>query len=287
VTEPVVGPIRVLVADDVRPIRLALVGALEEEGYSVAAAEDGERAMTIFRMFSPNIALLDLRMPKMDGVDVCRAIRTTSTIPVIMFSALEEQSEKLAAFAAGADDYVMKGTGIEELMARMAASLKWARLRRDDPKPQGPGMSGRGPAYRPGQRASHSSPSVLVVDADAENRSAVAQLVEQIGCRPITAGDGLGALALILQYSPKAVILDLNMPAFDGFEFLKAVRSNESTASVPVLVLSGRALPADIASARALGVSEYILKPWSHADLEVRLTRTLLRAAEASDRNSA
>jgi two-component system response regulator AdeR len=123
-------------------------------------------------------------------------------------------------------------------------------------------------------------PSVLVIEDDADNRELLVYTVGEVGFRYLEAADGPTALSLLTLYKPAAIILDMNIPVLDGFALLKAVRSNEAMASIPVLVVSGMARPEDISRARALGIAEYILKPWSPSDLEVRLVRAIKGASE-------
>jgi DNA-binding response OmpR family regulator len=114
---------KVLVVEDSFEIRLALEMALEEEGYTVRTAKDGPSGLVEFKAFQPDLAILDLRLPGMDGTDVCRAIRVESAIPVIMFSALQDESERTQALACGASDYLVKSAGLEGIIARVGERL--------------------------------------------------------------------------------------------------------------------------------------------------------------------
>lgn len=118
---------RVLTVEDSFEVRIALEMALLQEGYEVRACADAESAWEDFARFDPDLALLDIRLPGLSGIQLCRLIREGSKIPVIMFSAVEEQAEKIEAFKSGADDYVVKGAGIDELLIRVASQLRWQR----------------------------------------------------------------------------------------------------------------------------------------------------------------
>lgn len=115
---------RVLVVEDMADIRMALEAALEDDGYEVRGAADGEEALRDFYEFRPDLVLLDMLLPGVHGLDVCERLRSMSSVPVIVFSAVGDEQEKLAAFDKGADDYVVKGVGMNELMARVAAALR-------------------------------------------------------------------------------------------------------------------------------------------------------------------
>lgn len=113
---------KVLVAEDDANIRAALVEILEHEGYQVLAAEDGQRALELFRAEAPHFVCLDIMMPKLSGYDVCREIRRQSErTPILFLSAKSEEIDKVLGLELGADDYVMKPFGRLELVARVRA----------------------------------------------------------------------------------------------------------------------------------------------------------------------
>lgn len=115
----------ILIAEDDASIRLGLVDTLESEGYIVHVATNGREALDIFQDESPDIAILDIMMPKLSGYDVCREIRKQDTaMPIIMLSAKAEEIDKVLGLELGADDYVTKPFGIRELLARVAAALR-------------------------------------------------------------------------------------------------------------------------------------------------------------------
>jgi two-component system, OmpR family, KDP operon response regulator KdpE len=117
------GP-RVLVVDDEQQILRALRTSLRAAGYEVDTAETAESALAAAAMRPPDAVILDLVLPDGTGVDVCRELRTWSSAPVIVLSAVGEEREKVAALDAGADDYVTKPVGIDELLARLRAVLR-------------------------------------------------------------------------------------------------------------------------------------------------------------------
>ena len=118
---------KILVVEDVAELRRALATALERAGYEVIAVPDGEEALRAFHSLQPDLALLDILLPGKSGVEVCERIREMSAVPVVIFSAVADEDEKLAAFERGADDYVVKGTGLRELVARINAVLRRVR----------------------------------------------------------------------------------------------------------------------------------------------------------------
>ena len=115
---------KILVADDDENIAELLRLYLEKEGYSVVIANDGEEAINIFAPENPDLVLLDIMMPKLDGWQVCREIRKKSNCPIIMITAKGETFDKVLGLELGADDYVVKPFDSKEIVARIKAVLR-------------------------------------------------------------------------------------------------------------------------------------------------------------------
>jgi two-component system KDP operon response regulator KdpE len=115
---------RVLVVDDEPQIRRALRTSLEAHGYEVATAGTGEEGVLAAAETAPDLVLLDLGLPDLDGTEVIERVRSFSDVPVIVLSVRDRQADKVAALDAGADDYVTKPFGVEELLARLRAALR-------------------------------------------------------------------------------------------------------------------------------------------------------------------
>lgn len=121
--------IHILVAEDDQHIRMGLVDTLESENYQVFEAENGEQALQVFKKQEIDLVLLDIMMPGKDGYDVCSEIRKeNAVIPIIMLTAKGEEIDKVVGLKLGADDYITKPFGVHELLARIAAVLRRARL---------------------------------------------------------------------------------------------------------------------------------------------------------------
>jgi two-component system KDP operon response regulator KdpE len=112
------------VIEDEAQLRYALRRYLDESGYSVRDAEDGATGLREFAGFKPDVVLLDLMLPDMSGVDVCRMIRESSETPIVVLSALGEEKTKVEALDEGADDYLTKPFGMDELLARIRVALR-------------------------------------------------------------------------------------------------------------------------------------------------------------------
>jgi two-component system KDP operon response regulator KdpE len=115
---------RVLVIDDEPQILRALRRSLEAQDYEVSTAEDGEEGLASAAARTPNLVVLDLGLPDLDGTEVIRRLRSWTDVPVIVLSVREGRSDKIEALDAGADDYVTKPFDVEELLARMRAALR-------------------------------------------------------------------------------------------------------------------------------------------------------------------
>jgi two-component system KDP operon response regulator KdpE len=120
----------ILVVDDESQITRVLRTSLSSHGYDIRVANDGETALEIMKDWSPDLVITDLTMPNMDGLELCRRLRTKTQIPIIVLSVRGQEQTKVKALDAGADDYVTKPFGIEELLARVRANLR--RVKTDD-----------------------------------------------------------------------------------------------------------------------------------------------------------
>src|SRR5439155_25223444 len=115
---------RVLVVDDEPQITRVLRTVLASQGYQVQTAAEGQAALSNFSEWRPELVITDLMMPRMDGVELCLRIRAMSSVPIIVLSVKGEERTKVEALDSGADDYVTKPFGIDELLARVRAALR-------------------------------------------------------------------------------------------------------------------------------------------------------------------
>jgi two-component system response regulator RegX3 len=127
----------ILVVEDEESFVEALTVGLKREGFRVRVARDGVEALELFDLVQPDLVLLDVMLPRISGIDVCRAIRTRSTVPIIMVTARSSEIDTVVGLEVGADDYVSKPYRLRELVARMRAALRRAPRAEEDPP--GPG----------------------------------------------------------------------------------------------------------------------------------------------------
>jgi len=124
---------RILVVDDEPSVTDLLAYNLRKAYYDVSIAANGSEALRLVGEFKPDLILLDLMIPEVDGLDVCRELRKTSNVPVIMITALGEETDRIVGLELGADDYVTKPFSVRELMARIKAVLRRAQTNGAEP----------------------------------------------------------------------------------------------------------------------------------------------------------
>jgi len=242
----------VLVVDDSPLIHRHTVPILEDEGYEVHSAFDGEQALEMVRQHQPDLVITDVEMPKLDGYGVCKALKgnaLTAHMPVLICSTLGEATDLERGFDAGADDYLVKPVLPEELSTRVRALVQ-----------------GSLPASRE---------RVLVVDDSPAQRHYVADCLARQGFEVQTAEDGRVALAKAQTFKPALVVSDYEMPNMTGFELVHAIRRDPALRNTPVIMLTARDSKRDMAQMRAAGASAYLVKPFSQDKCIALVERTL------------
>lgn len=119
----------ILIVDDEKPIVDILVYNLEKEGYNTLEANDGLAAVEIATTKKPDLILLDIMLPKMDGLTVCKKVRSSLNVPILMLTAKDEEIDKILGLELGADDYITKPFSVRELMARIKANLRKSEVK--------------------------------------------------------------------------------------------------------------------------------------------------------------
>jgi CheY-like chemotaxis protein len=221
----------VLVIDDDRIVRKLLKNYLSKLGYAVACAPDGKKGISLAHKLRPDAIILDVKMPGVDGWDVLSTLKSNlllADIPVIMMS-VEEHHNK--GFALGATDYMVKPVRLEQLTTVLNK-------------------------FHIGD---HSQDLVMVVDDDPYIREVMAENLKNKGLRVFKAENGKVALEHLDKKKPSLILLDLNMPVMNGFEFLSHLRENQKWRSIPVVVLTASHLTSE-EQAHLQGYVETIFK---------------------------
>ena len=159
----------ILLVDDEPTLRETLAEHLETEGYRVTTAADGREALEAFRAEAPDLVILDVMLPELSGMDVCRIIRRESDVPILMLTAKDSEVDKVVGLEIGADDYVTKPFSLRELMARIHARLR----RAEAPAPA--------PATGPASAQAVDGMSSAAPAPDDEGRGAVSSGYLQVG----------------------------------------------------------------------------------------------------------
>ena len=123
----------ILIIDDHEPMLRLISRLLESEGYSILAAQSGGEGLDLFHQAAPDLVILDVMMPGMDGWEVCRRLRKTSAVPIIFLTALGSENDIVTGLMGGADDYLTKPIRKDELRARVAATLRRTRMPHEQP----------------------------------------------------------------------------------------------------------------------------------------------------------
>ena len=242
----------VLLADDSPLIHRHTVPILEDEGYEVISAHDGEEAIAMAVEHHPDLVITDVEMPKLDGYGVCKALKGDSTmahVPVLICSSLGEAADLERGFNAGADDYLVKPVIPEELATRVRTLVL-----------------GSMPSSRE---------RVLVVDDSPAQRHFVADCLARQGFEVVTAEDGAIALAKAQTVRPALIVSDYEMPNMTGFELVHALRRDPELRQIPVIMLTARDSKRDMAQMRAVGATGYLVKPFSQDKCIAMVERTL------------
>jgi two-component system, OmpR family, response regulator RegX3 len=136
------GQARILVVEDEEALAETVRYNLEREGYRVSVAPDGRRALERFGAEAPSLVILDLMLPEISGLDVCRQIRKISQVPIVMLTAKDSEADKVTGLELGADDYVTKPFSIRELVSRVRAHLRRAAMTRPEAEDEEPLVAG-------------------------------------------------------------------------------------------------------------------------------------------------
>jgi DNA-binding response OmpR family regulator len=153
----------ILLVDDEEAVRKVLSFPLERDGYNVVQAADGEEALARFGDQPVDLVVLDIMLPKLDGLEVCKQLRSRSSVPIIMLTARDDELDKVVGLELGADDYITKPFSIREFRSRVRALLRRARAPRQDPDLREEQLAAGGLVLDVGRRtvASNGSPVQL------------------------------------------------------------------------------------------------------------------------------
>jgi CheY-like chemotaxis protein/anti-sigma regulatory factor (Ser/Thr protein kinase) len=263
-------PPLVLVVEDNPVAALQIRTVLEELGYAVQAAPGGAEALATLPQVRPDLIILDLMMPEVDGFQVLEQIRAvphTATIPVLVLTARELTPEDRTRLAHNhIQQLVQKGSLNREELATCVRRL----LRTPAAPFPPPEASAPQPAVsrRPGG-------PILVVEDNRDNLLVITAVLDEAGYKYITATDGQKAVALAREAPPALILMDMQLPGVSGLEAARQIKADPLLAGIPIVALTAMAMRGDREDILAAGLDDYLAKPFEPQEL-MRLVRRWL-----------
>lgn len=278
---------RVLVVDDILPNVKLLEAKLTSEYYDVITATNGEEALQRVEQDSPDLILLDVMMPGMDGFEVCTRVKQNAAwthIPIVMVTALTDTEDKVRGLEAGADDFLSKPINDTALMARVRSLVRlkmttdeW-RVRENTANQLGV-VDGQSNVMK---ESSDNAKILMVEDKDFEERKIIDTLGQDN--HQITAvHNGIDLMTQITQESFELIIVSLNLDNEDGLRLCSHLRSNERTRTTPILMIGEEQDMERIAHGLEIGAHDYVMRPVERSELLARV-RTQIRRKRFQER---
>lgn len=269
---------RILVVDDILPNVKVLEAKLTAEYFDVITAFDGAAALERAVADAPDVILLDVMMPGMDGFETCRRLRQdprTRHIPVVMVTALTDLSDRVRGLEAGADDFLSKPINDLALFARVRSLVRLKTL--TDELRARQATAGAGVLDELGGEEEVAAARILIVDGQDRRARRVAELLAQAGHQTEVVLDAAAALKRgQVEPAPDLAIVNIDLDGQDGLRLCGQLRSQEATRHLPLLlVLDETDLPR-LAKGLELGVSDYLIEPIDRNELRARV-RTQVR----------
>lgn len=239
-------------------------------GHEALTATDGLTGLEMARRDRPDAVIVDLLLPKLDGWTVTRAIREeewAKHIPIIAVSALAMQADRERARAAGCDDFVTKPYAPAELRAVLTRYFTGSV----PPKPARDGGDLPAAAVDPSERLGR----VLVVDDEPANVELIVRRLSGNGYETLTASNGHDAIAVATKEQPDLILMDIMMPGLDGWQATKLLKGDPKTMNIPVVFVTARDRPEDVAAGFEAGGMMYVNKPVEPVELFARVRNAI------------
>jgi len=248
-------------------------------GHEALAATDGAAGIETARSERPDVILVDLLLPRVDGWTVTKTLREEAwakETPIIAVSALAMQQDRARAIEAGCDDFVSKPYAPAELRAVLARFLEDGGT---------PGVSG---AIRRGVKPiAHELGRVLVVDDEPANVELLVRRLDALGADTLRASNGEDALAIADRELPDLILLDIMMPGIDGYDTCRRLKMNDRTAPIPVIFATAKDRADDLSKGFEVGAVDYVTKPIEPVELAARVRSAIFTKRLQDDLRSA
>ncbi len=280
-------PARILVVDDILPNVKLLEAKLSADYYDVITAQSGEEAIRRAQHDSPDMILLDIMMPGMDGFETCQRLKAdpaTAHIPVVMVTALSDSEDRVKGLESGADDFLSKPVNDIALMARVRSlvRLKMAadewRARERTASQFGVTEGGTGAMDEKTTNA-----AILVIEDLDFDLTKMDETLSQDNAIVLAAPDGMTAMEMVATQEFDLLIVSLNLASEDGLRLCSHLRSNERTRNTPILMVANEDDMPRVAQGLEIGAHDYILRPIDRNELRAR-ARTQIRRKRYQER---
>ena len=274
-------PARLLLVDDVARNLQLLEACLAPLGHELLLAGSGAEALQLFAKVEPDLVLLDLQMPDMDGLQLARAIKadpSLATIPLVLLTSVGYDHHAIEARQIGIAAYLTKPVRQSQLYDCLVTVVNGATdiVAARAPAPSAPVASPPVLTAPIAVDADDRRPRVLVAEDNAVNQKVAAHLLEARGLRVDLVSNGREALDALAGAPYALVFMDCQMPDMDGYESAAAIRAREcGTQRTPIIAMTAGALAADREKCLAAGMDDYIAKPITRAALDTVLSRWL------------
>ncbi|MEK9968260.1 MAG: PleD family two-component system response regulator [Ferrovibrio sp.] len=277
---------RILVVDDIRTNIKVLEAKLTSEYYEVIAASSGPEALDAAAGHKPDLILLDVMMPGMDGFEVCRRLKAnpdTAHIPVIMVTALGDPEDRVQGLSAGADDFLTKPVDDISMFARVRSLLR-VKLMLDELRMRERTSASLGVISPPvpSLDEDYAAAQILLVEDNPRDQVRLQRMIEGQFRTEMTA-DGLDALNRARQVEYDSVVVSLSLQNPDGLRLCSQFRTTEETRNVPILLLVGPDDQKQLVKGLEIGVTDYVVRPIDRNEFIARL-RAQVRRKRYQDR---
>ena len=265
---------KILVVDDEEDMRKMVVSALETFGFQVFEASNGQEGLQAFLKYTPDLALLDIRMPGIGGIQLCELLRHRSKVPIIMFSAVDERTEVIEAIKKGANDYILKTAGPAEVVERVTRVLDSSK------KGQGEANDGIQADEEKWSIKENDVPVAVLVHSDRRASTEMREILRQSQIQVRDAKTGEEALMAVRRFNPLLVVAESTLADMTANDLLKAIKDHPRRGGIAVIVAAAKRSPEAQRRAMYFGAQDYIHAPWDDGRLALALRTAMFTAQQ-------